>query len=116
MPLAAWVSCAMAAATSPLQTQGPDGLSPDDLLRIYAVNVIHGRPFEEPFTGYGIHLGQGALLTAAHVLGRWPSFISNARVLIAGQEIPAKVIKDGSVGTIDLALLTVDETSLPISY
>lgn len=116
MRLAGWfVFITMTAATAHLHAQSPDGLSPDDFLRIYAVNVVHNRPFEEPFTGYGIYLGQGAVLTAAHVLGRWPSFISRPRVLIAGQELPTKVIKDGSVDTIDLALLTINETSLPIS-
>jgi hypothetical protein len=55
------------------------------------------------------------VITAAHVLGRWPSFISNPRVLIAGQELPAKVIKKGSSETIDIALLSVDEARLPVS-
>lgn len=119
MRLAAWFGFATIVAAymaAPAHAQNPDGsLGPDDSLRIYAVNVVHNRPFEEPFTGYGIYLGQGAILTAAHVLGRWPFFISRPRVLIAGQELPAKVIKDGSVDTIDLALLTVNESSLPIS-
>jgi hypothetical protein len=117
MRLAVWFGfIAIAAATAPLHAQNPDGsLSPDDSLRIYAVNVVHSRPLEEPFIGYGIYLGQGAVITAAHVLGRWPSFISNPRVLIAGQELPAKIIKEGSIETIDLALLSVDETRLPVS-
>ena len=92
-----------------------DSLSFDDSLRVYAVNIVHSRPFEEPFIGYGIYLGQGAVITAAHVVGRWPSFISNPRVLIAGQELPAKIIKQGSADTIDIALLTVDEARLPVS-
>src|SRR5664280_829284 len=117
MRLAAWFGLiTIAAATAPLHAQSPDGsLSPDDSLRIYAVNVVHNRPLKEPFIGYGIYLGQGAVITAAHVLGRWPSFISSPRVLIAGQEFPAKVIKNGSSETIDLALLSVDEARLPIS-
>jgi hypothetical protein len=117
MRLAAWFGfIAIAAATAPLHAQSLDGsLSPDDSLRIYAVNVVHSRPFEEPFIGYGIYLGQGAVITAAHVVGRWPSFISNPRVLIAGQELPAKIIKEGSFETIDLALLSVDEARLPVS-
>ena len=117
MRLAAWFGfITIAAATAPLHAQSPDGsLSPDDSLRIYAVNVVHSRPLEEPFIGYGIYLGQGAVITAAHVLGHWPSFISNPRVLIAGQELPAKVIKEGSFETIDLALLSVEEARLPVS-
>ena len=117
MRLAAWFGfIAITAATVPLHAQSSDGsLSPDDSLRIYAVNVVHSRPFKEPFVGFGIYLGQGAVITAAHVLGHWPSFISNPRVLIAGQELPAKIIKEGSFETIDLALLSVDEASLPVS-
>ena len=117
MRLAAWFGfIAIAVGVAPLYAQSSDGsLSPDDSLRIYAVNVVHSRPLEEPFIGYGIYLGQGAVITAAHVLGRWPSFISNPRVLIAGQELPAKVIKEGSFETIDLALLSVDEARLPVS-
>src|SRR5664280_3860846 len=116
MRLAAWFGFIVVAATNicvAVQAQSRDGsLSPDDSLRVYAVNVIHDRPFEEPFIGYAIYLGQGAVITAAHVLGRWPSFISNPRVLIAGQELPAKIIKNGSSETIDLALLSVDEARL----
>ena len=117
MRLAAWLGfITVAAASAPLYAQNPDGFSsPDDSLRIYAVNVVHSRPFKEPFVGYGIYLGQGKVLTAAHVLGRWPSFISNPRVLFAGQELPAKVIKKGSFDTIDIALLSVDEAPLPVS-
>ena len=117
MRLTVWFGfIAIAAATVPLHAQSSDGsLSPDDSLRIYAVNVVHSRPLEEPFIGYGIYLGQGAVITAAHVLGRWPSFISNPRVLIAGQELPAKIIKEGSADTIDIALLSVDEARLPVS-
>jgi len=118
MRLAAWFVFIIIAANiiTPVHAQSPDSsLSPDDSLRVYAVYVVHTRPFKEPFTGYGIYLGQGAVITAAHVLGRWPFFISNPRVLIAGQELPAKVIRAGSSGTTDLAILSVDETRLPVS-
>jgi Trypsin-like peptidase domain len=91
-----------------------DTTSRDDALRVYAVNVTHTAPFKKPFVGYGIYLGHGAIITAAHVVGHWP-FFTNTRVLIAGQDLPAKVIKEGTVAVIDLALLSVDETRLPIS-
>lgn len=41
------------------------GQSPDDSLRIYAVNVVKTTPFRKPFIGYGIYLGKGAVITAA---------------------------------------------------
>lgn len=49
----------------------PGQIVPDGALRIYAVNVVKTSPFEKPFTGYGIYLGKGAVITAAHVIGRW---------------------------------------------
>ena len=99
---AAWISV-------PVQ-----GQSPDDSLRIYAVNVVKTTPFENPFTGYGIYLGKGAVITAAHVIGRW-GFLKDPHVLIAGQSLPAKIIKEGSADQIDLTLLSVDEARLPVS-
>ncbi len=86
----------------------------DDSLRIYAVNVVHTPPFKRPLIAYGIYLGKGAVLTAAHVVGRYP-FFSNPRVLIAGLDLPAKVIKEGSPEQTDLALLSVDQERLPVS-
>lgn len=88
--------------------------TPDDSLRVYAVNVVKKPPFEKEFTGDGIYLGSGFVITAAHVVGHWP-FFTHPRVLIAGQDLPAKVIKEGSFEQIDLALLSVDETKLPVS-
>ena len=87
--------------------------STDDDLRIYAVKVVKTPPFEKQITGYGIYLGQGIVITAAHVVGNWPIF-THPRVLIAGQDLPAKVIKEGSFETTDLALLSVEETALPM--
>jgi Trypsin-like peptidase domain len=88
--------------------------SPEESLRIYAVDVAHTGPFAKPFIGYGTYLGRGRIITAAHVVGHWPLF-TNPRVLIAGQDLAAKVIKEGSVNQLDLALLSVDEERLPVS-
>ena len=88
--------------------------STDDDLRIYAVNVVKTPPFEKQITGYGIYLGQGIVITAAHVVGNWPIF-THPRVIVAGQDLPAKVIKEGSFETTDLALLSVEQAGLPIS-
>jgi len=112
MRLAAWLGFIIIAASCisvPVQAQ-----SPDEELKVYAVNVVKTPPFEKQFTGYGIYLGHGTVITAAHVVGHWPAF-TNPRVLVAGQDLPAKVIKEGSFETVDLALLSVDEEHLPIS-
>jgi hypothetical protein len=86
---------------------------PDAALEVYGVNVVKTPPFKKQFTGYGIYMGQGMVLTAAHVVGHWP-FFTNPRVLVAGQDLPAKVVKQ-RFAKVDLALLSIDESRLPIS-
>ena len=100
---------AVAHISAPAQAQ-----TSDDFLRIYAVDVVKTPPFKKKFTGYGIYLGRGMVITAAHVVGHWP-FFTRPRVLIADQDLRATVIKLGSFEQIDLALLSVDETKLPVS-
>ena len=105
----AFVSLGLLFAATPTRAQ-----SADDDLRVYAVSIVDVIPFRRHVSGYGVYLGNGAVLTAAHVVGRW-SLLSAPRVLIAGQELLAKVEKKGSFEQTDLALLSVDETSLPVS-
>jgi S1-C subfamily serine protease len=61
-------------------------------LRFYAIHIGGG---------YGVYLGKGIVITAAHVTDAEP------RVEIAGRDLPAKVVKRGS--DVDLALLSIDE-------
>jgi hypothetical protein len=88
--------------------------STDNDLRIYATSIINSIPFKRPFSGYGIYLGENAVLTAAHVVGHW-SLFSNPKIVIGSQEIPAKVLKKGSFPDLDLALLVVADNALPVS-
>jgi S1-C subfamily serine protease len=84
--------------------QSTDHAQPtDDSLRVYAVNIG---------TNYGIYLGKGLVITAAHVLGS----ASHAEpiVRIAGIDLPAKAIRKGSYEWMDLTLLSFDEQKLPI--
>jgi S1-C subfamily serine protease len=83
----------------------------DDSLRVYAVNIIRTPPQE--WTGYGIYLGRGLVLTAAHVVGSAARTRPNVR--IAGLVLPATAVKEGELDKIDLTLLEVDEEQLPIS-
>jgi hypothetical protein len=83
----------------------------DDALRVYAVNVVqHPEP---PWPGYGIYLGKGLVITAAHVVGH--AALTRPSVRIAGLELAASVIKEGAFHDVDLTLLSVDEQKLPIS-
>jgi len=86
--------------------------SSDDSLRIYAVSIVKYTPFR--FNGDGIYLGHGLVITAAHVVGHWPA-LTRPHVVVADQDLPAKIIKEGSFEAVDLALLSVDETLLPVS-
>ena len=85
--------------------------SPEDFLRIYAVN-IHQTPMQTWGPGYGIYLGKGLFITAAHVAGR--TWWTRPKVAIAGQEYPTRVVKEGSLEGTDLTLLAVDEDLLPV--
>jgi hypothetical protein len=112
MRFARWLGLiivAMINIPAPLHAQADD-----EALRIYAVNVVKTQPFTKPFTGYGVYLGRGLVLTAAHVVGHWP-FFTRPRVLVAGQDLPVTIIKQGSFETTDLALLSVDAERLPVS-
>jgi hypothetical protein len=82
----------------------------DDSLRLYAVNIVQDPP--QPWTGYGIYLGTGLVITAAHVVGSAAQ--TKPFVRIAGMDLPAKAIREGSAQGTDLTLLSIDEQQLPI--
>lgn len=85
--------------------------SPDESLVVYAVNI--NQTPKQSWPGYGIYLGRGLVITAAHVVGRASE--TRPTVSIAGKELVAEVIKEGDFETIDLTLLSIDETQLPVS-
>ncbi len=80
-------------------------------LKLYAVHIW--RPPRPSWTGYGVYLGSGYVITAAHVAGL--SLWTEVRVEIAGQNLPATVIKRGQFHNVDLTVLAVDERLLPVS-
>ena len=83
----------------------------DEALRLYAVHIVQNPPQE--WTGYGIYLGKGLILTAAHVVGSAAK--TKPSVHIAGLELHAKAIKEGSFDWVDLTLLSIDEEKLPVN-
>jgi hypothetical protein len=86
----------------------------DQSLKLYAVHVI--RVPKENWTGEGVYLGHGLVLTAGHVAGE---FWRSIRVEIVGQELPTEVLKRGRFSeadsAVDLALVSIDEGQLPVS-
>jgi hypothetical protein len=83
----------------------------DDSLLAYAVNV-HRTPMQTWGPGYGIYLGKGFFITAAHVAGR--AWMTRPKVVIAGQEYPTQVVKEGSFEGTDLTLMSIEESLLPM--
>lgn len=81
----------------------------DALLKLYAVNIF--RTPRQSWPGYGIYIGDGKILTAAHVVGGlWGRGIS---VLIAGRELPASMVKEGDFDGVDVSVLSIDSKQLP---
>jgi hypothetical protein len=79
-------------------------------LKALAVHI--NRAPQQPWPGYGIYLGAGLILTAAHVAGDVAR--TKPHVVIAGQDLPAQLVKQGSLESVDLTLLSVDGTKLPV--
>ncbi len=77
---------------------------PDDSLLAYAVGVNGAA---------GIYLGKGLVLSVAHVIGG--GILNKPKVIIAGQTLIATVVKESPFEQLDLALLEIDEATLPIS-
>jgi hypothetical protein len=75
----------------------------------FAVNI--DRAEKQSWPGYGVYLGQGLVLTAAHVVG--PSGHGDPIVHIAGLSLPARFVKEGEFEKTDLTLLRIDVVALP---
>lgn len=83
----------------------------DGSLLAYAVHV-HRTPMQSWGPGFGIYLGKGMFITAAHVVGR--AWLTRPKIVINGMEYPTRVIKEGSLEGTDLTLMAVDEGLLPM--
>jgi Trypsin-like peptidase domain len=67
----------------------------------------------QSWTGYGVYLGQGLVITAAHVVGS--ARRTRPIVQIANLELPATAIKEGTFEQVDLTLLAIEQERLPVS-
>jgi Trypsin-like peptidase domain len=84
--------------------------SDDAELKSFAVHV--NRTPKQSWPGYGVYIGNGLILTAAHVPGNFAE--TKPRVVIAGEDLPASLVRQGSFEEVDLTLLSVDATKLPV--
>ena len=63
--------------------------------------------------GAGIYLGNGLILSVAHVVGG--GIVNKPKVTLANRNLIATVVKESPFEQLDLALLEIDETTLPVS-
>jgi hypothetical protein len=99
--------CCAAMALAPTLSEAqsdPSGLT--------ALAVHINRTPKQSWAGYGIYLGNGLVLTAAHVPGDVTE--TKPHVVIAGRDLPATLVKQGSLDSVDLTLLSIDATKLPV--
>ena len=85
-------------------------VSDDADLKSFAVHI--NRTPKQVWQGNGVYLGNGLILTVAHVSGNVAD--TKPHVVIAGQDLPGSLVKQGSVEDVDLTLLSVDGTRLPV--
>jgi hypothetical protein len=96
---AAW----LAPASAQMASEGVD-------LRSFAVHI--NRTPKQPWPGYGVYLGNGIVITAAHVPGKVAE--TKPHVVIAGQDLQASLVREGAVEDVDLTVLSVDAAQLPV--
>jgi S1-C subfamily serine protease len=102
------LGCALLAALTPALSRAQSG---DPPLTASAVHI--NRTPQQSWPGYGVYLGNGLILTAAHVVGEFAQ--TKPHVVIAGQDLPAELVKEGSLESVDLTVLSIDKTKLPVS-
>ena len=77
-----------------------------------AASAVHiDRDPKQSWPGYGIYLGHGLVITASHVVGQ--AALTKPSVVVDGTAFPAKAVKEGSLETIDLTLLSMDPSVIP---
>ena len=111
MPRLRWIVLFTASLLFGFGSEGVRAEISDDTLLAYAANIQLSSP-QGTWSGYGIYLGKGLFITAAHVVGR--AWMTRPKVVIAGQEYPTRVVKEGSFEGTDLTLLSIEESLLPM--
>ena len=102
------LGCVVLAAALALTSARAQSVDAD--LKPFAVHI--NRTPRQPWPGYGIYLGNGLILTASHVPGIFAS--TKPHVVIAGQNLPAGLVKEGALDSVDLTLMSIDAAKLPV--
>ena len=77
---------------------------PDDSILLYSVGVNGAA---------GVYLGNGLVLSVAHVVGS--GILNKPTVTVSGKTLFATIVKESPFEQLDLALLQIDESGLPVS-
>ena len=85
---------------------GTGACAADPLPDVHAVAVNIERTPAQSWPGYGIYLGNGLVITAAHVAGH--SLFTQPRVVVSGHSLGASALKEGSYPDDDLTVLRID--------
>ena len=85
------------------------GETGEERLLPFAVHI--DRTPKQSWPGYGIYLGNGLIITASHVVDQVS--VTKPKVIIDGEALPAHAIKEGSLDTVDLTLLSIEPQRLP---
>src|SRR5262249_353711 len=94
-----------------IMTQDAHAQYDPESLRTVAVHVLQDPP--QSWTGYGIYLRDGLVITAAQVVGA--ATHAKPSIRIGGEVLPAKVLKESPFEKDDLTLLSFGSQSLPTS-
>ncbi len=105
------IGLALVAAGQPVSAAPAKPEAPGENLKPFAVHIFRAQ--RQSWPGYGVYLGEGLVVTAAHVPGHARD--GDPSVEIAGETLPAKFVREGEFETVDLTLLRVDPRALPPS-
>jgi Trypsin-like peptidase domain len=101
---------ALAAAWFAAAPAWSEWIANDADLKAFSVHI--NRTPQQPWPGYGVYLGNGLILTASHVPGDVAE--TKPHVVIGGEDLPATLVRQGSLEGVDLTLLAVDASKLPV--
>jgi len=99
---------AVCLALSAFAMSGAQAEPTGDSLEVYVVRILRGA--EQNLGLAGVYLGNGLVITAAHVAGA-----DTSGVRIDGLNVAAKLVKTGTFPLLDLSLVSMDEDKLPVA-
>jgi hypothetical protein len=101
--LAVTLACVLIGLAEQATATEPPSGTPDP----HAVAVNIERTPVQAWPGYGIYLGNGLVITAAHVVGH--ALLTQPKVVVEGQRLATAPVKEGSFPDQDLTVLRITD-------